>query len=290
MGLSELLGQKTFTYALYLVGFILTYILVAFFIDVVVMLSLRLVLVFIILMRFLSGIGILGTIFVGLTYFFKFVPKDMRKKRKVKLLAKAVVYLAIIASAVVPILEIVKLVIGISMVSLMSVLYGTVLFVFTVYVIPVWKGKPVEDHESIKDKIKGALGKISRKIKKFYYRYFTKDLLSLYTVEFLYLKARLDHFKQKLSWRLAPIIIIATLFIPPLAFVALIALARMKIGISNVLDKLVLCSSFIMIPIFMYITASILPAIPVLWAIPYVIGAMLCIIMFWDALIDILKL
>lgn len=290
MKLEGLLAQKTFTYALYLAGFILTYILLAFFIDVVVVLSSRLVLVFIVLMRFLGGIGILGTIFVGLTYFFKFVPKDMRKKRKVKLLAKAMVYLAIIASAVVPILEIVKLVIGISTVSLMSILYGAVLFVFTVYVIPVWKGKPVEDRESVKDKIKGAFGKISRKFKKFYYRYFTKDLLSLYTIEFLYLKARLDHFKQKLSWRLAPIIIIATLFIPPLAFVALIALARMRIGISNVLDKLVLCSSFIMIPVFMYITAPILPVIPALWAIPYVIGTILCIIMFWDALIDILKL
>jgi len=109
-------------------------------------------------------------------------------------------------------------------------------------------------------------------------------------MEFLYLKARLDYFKQRLSWRLAPVIIVTILFIPPLSLVASIALARIKMGISNMLDKLALCSSLLMIPVFMYITTPIMPAVPVLWAIPYVIGAALCIIMFWDALIDVLKL
>lgn len=177
---------------------------------------------------------------------------------------------------------------------------GIVYFMIGTYILPVWREVPLkEEKEGTLKKIKGHFGKLTRKIKKGYWKYLRQDFLKAHLKEYVVFRGRFDEYRRKLTWIMLLPLAIGLLIFPFLSVP--VVFLWMKKGISRetwqeymTIEKALLvvflCTStawlFILLaPFFPYSFSSYLHIL--LWTIPYIGGASIAFYLFsrstmWD--------
>jgi len=280
--------KNTRAYVLYVIFSAVSIIYYFYLVNIVNIVALYLSNILIIVLRFLAGFGILSMLFAITTYIFKHIPKDYRKTRYSYLIVKVFVVIVIIASIALPVWTIISMIFSRINISPISLLIGIYSFIITMYVIPTWREEIPLD-ESFFLKIIEKLGTLKRKIKKAYYKYFTRDLLKAYSVDFLYLKARLDELRLRIAWKILPVLIIITLSIPPAMMIIVISSWRIMKDKYTTIDKIFFIATILLIATHMAFLMINIPVLLPLWSIPYALGALISIAMFIDALVSLLK-
>ncbi|MEX0568432.1 MAG: hypothetical protein Q6363_004625 [Candidatus Njordarchaeota archaeon] len=282
------MGDKEYMY-IYLLLIVLTIPFLTFCSWVISLISNFLIIPLIIVARFLAGFGFLGTLFAGVTYIFKIIPKDYRKKKHAKTIVKTIVVIVLIVMFAMPTIEAINLILGRTKISLLGLLAGIYSFIFTMYIIPVWKKEKAIFDEGLLQKISKSLSGIKRKLKKAYYRYFTRDLIKAYSLDFLYLKARLDEYKIKTAWKLLPAIIILLASIPTMAIIATIAAWRIIKNKTSNIDRILFISTIVVAATYVLFVINLQNISTYFWGVPYIIGSVISILLFVDAIIGILR-
>ena len=239
--------------------------------------------------RLIGGMGILGTVFAVATYLFRLIPRPARRSRMARILVKLVAVLGFLAVLSIPIVCIMRLIWGASIGSFGTLwaIMDIALFVGTIYILPALKGGSIE--EDTLSRIRRTFRRIGIKLKKAYYKYFTRDLIKAYSVEFLYMRARLDEYRVRVAWGALPVVAIMLAPILPAAIIGVLATKRIKEGKARTIDRVSLAVSFGVTTVFLiYAMADYCPPI-YLWIIPYVIGATIGLLLLGDALLDIVR-
>lgn len=260
-----------------------------FYSWIVSLVSNFLILPLIITARFLAGFGFIGMLFVGVTYFFRIIPKDYRKKKRGRTIVRIFVMVILMVMFAVPTMEAINLIMGVSRVSLLNLLIGIYSFITVMYIVPVWRSEKVMYDESIIQKISKSLSDMKRKLKKAYYLYFTGDLVKAYSLDFLYLKARLDEYRIRTAWKLLPAVIILLASIPTMAIIAVIATWRIMRNKASIVDKTLFILSIILATTYVLLMITPQNINTYFWSIPYIAGSIASIILFVDAIIGILR-
>jgi len=257
--------------------------------DIASQVALYLIVPLIIVARFLAGFGLLGTLFVGVTYLFKYIPKNYRKSKHAAFIVKIVVLFVLAVCILLPLKEIASIILDRVSINFINLLIGIYSFVFTMYIVPVWKAEKGIFDEGLFSRVMKKFDALKRKIKKAYYRYFSRDLLKAYSVDFLYLKARLDEFKLRTAWRLLPALVLLMISVPPAAIIIVIASWRILKRKYTIMDKLFFVGTILLTTTYVIHLMTSITIAPLAWSLPYAIGALICLAMFMDALIDMLK-
>jgi len=240
--------------------------------------------------RFIGGIGLIGLFFAGITYFFRLIPREYRKSKISILFVRLFIIIILAVCIILPIVEIMNLLTNRTVLNLQNLMAGILSFVIFMYVIPLWKRKKIKLKEDLISRIKKTFGLLWTKIKKGYYYYIARDYLKAYSIEFLYLKSRLDDYRFKLSWILLPVLIIFLTSIPPLALAVAVAVYRILTNRANIVDKIVISFSLITAPLYWLLIIKEIPTyLSLFWSLSYVFGVFLSLVLFGDALLDILR-
>ncbi len=272
-------------YAVFSVISVLYFIFLAGLTDIVMEYTLM---VLVVIMRFLAGFGIIGMFFVATTYIFKYVPKDYRRGKTSRFLVRIFIVIIIIGSVAMPVWSIASLLLNVARTNLLGFLIGIYSFILTMYIVPVWREKIPIDERSF-SKVLDMLGALKRRIKKAYYRYFTRDLLRAYSVDFLYLKARLDDMRLRTAWKVLPVLMIVSISIPPTIPIMALSSWRIMKDRYTWIDKIFFIATTLIVATYVSITALEGEIAVLMWTVPYVVGAILSLIMFMDSLIVLLR-
>jgi len=272
-------------YAVFSVISVLYFIFLAGLTDIVMEYTLM---VLVVIMRFLAGFGIIGMFFVATTYIFKYVPKDYRRGKTSRFLVRIFIVIIIIGSVAMPVWSIASLLLNVARTNLLGFLIGIYSFILTMYIVPVWREKIPIDERSF-SKVLDMLGALKRRIKKAYYRYFTRDLLRAYSVDFLYLKARLDDMRLRTAWKVLPVLMIVSISIPPTIPIMALSSWRIMKDRYTWIDKIFFIATTLIVATYVSITALEGEIAILMWTVPYVVGAILSLIMFMDSLIVLLR-
>lgn len=284
--LEKIIDNEKLILSGYAVLFVLS--LLVYYLKLLENVELYFVSIIILMARFLSGLGFLGIIFMAITYMFKYLPKDFRKKKKGKMIAKIVIAIVIVVAVVIPSMEIFKLIASQVAISSFSMLTGILSFVISMYIIPVWKEKKIGVEEGIWQSLKQSLGKFAKRVKRGYYYYFTKDYLKAYSIDFLILKAQMDYRRTKIAGLALPLAIIGLLYNPPLALIVLVYLLRYSKNKISILDNVFFSYSLIVGAVYPLLTISDLQGLVLAWSVPYIVGGFIALIMFVPPLLDLL--
>ena len=238
--------------------------------------------------RFLSGFGLLGLIFMGMLLVFRYVPKDYRKKKSILTLVRILLGVSLLASVFLPLWALVHTFLGELNVSLLSMILGVLSFVVTMYLVPLWREKELPREEGILDSIRKAIGKISRKIKKGYYYYFSRDYLRAFSVDFIYLKTSIDSQRTKIGALLFPLVIIAMAYCPPALIIGIIYLLRLRSGKLSVIDNIVLSIALLVALTVPFTVIQIPEYLVLLWNVAYFLGSITAAVTFGPAVLDLI--
>jgi len=282
--------RKNKIYLVYTILMVTSIIIMIYFESTLQAVSIILLPIMVSIARFIGGIGLIGLFFAGITYFFRFIPQDYRKSKISMLLVRLFIIIILALCIMLSIVEIINLFANRVALNVQNLMTGIFLFIIFMYVVPLWKRKKIKLKEDLILRIKKILGSLWIKIKKSYYYYIVRDYLKAYSIEFLYLKSRLDEYRFRLSWMLLPILIIFLTSIPPLALAVAIAVYRVLTNRANIADKLMISFSLIITPLYWLLIIKEIPTyLSLFWSLSYVLGVFLSLVLFGDALLDILR-
>jgi len=169
--------------------------------------------------------------------------------------------------------------------DMIMVVIGLALTFITFYIVPIWK----EDEkfyldESLMEKIKGYLSNLSFKVKRGYYRYFTKEYLKVYSLEYIYLRTRLDDMRQRVGRYVLFTFIACTSVFPILsALLAYVLVRLIKIKEMEWLDKVILLVAIVFMVFYISLMIFIMN-ISIPWYIvhgAYLIGVITSLAIFF---------
>ncbi len=238
--------------------------------------------------RFLSGFGFLSLVFMGLLLVFRYVPKNYRKRKSILMAVRLLLVLVLMISILLPLLSLLQVFLGVANYSRLSITIGVLSFVVTMYLVPLWREKELPGNRGIAERIKEQFGRISRKIKKGYYYYFSRDYLRAFSIDFIYLKTQIDAKRISLGRLFFPLIILAMLYCPPALIVGIIYILRLRKNILGIIDNVAISVALIASLMFPLIMFPIPNYFILVWNTAYFLGSVTVAIMFGPAVIDLI--
>lgn len=232
--------------------------------------------------RFLSGLGIFSTYALAVSFLYEKLSSKIKVDKNIaKKLNRLTQILAILVFMAIGILTI----IGDVHTDMIMVVIGLALTFITFYIVPIWK----EDekfclNESLIERIKSYLSNLSFKVKRGYYRYFTKEYLKVYSLEYIYLRTRLDDMRQRVGRYVLFTFIACTSVFPVLsAFLAYVLVRLIKIKEIGWLDKVILLVAIVFMVFYVSLMIFIMN-ISIPWYIvqgAYLIGIIISLAIFF---------
>lgn len=171
---------------------------------------------------------------------------------------------------------------------------GILYFQISTYILPTWKSEPrVRKEKGTVNKIEEKLGKISRKIKKGYWKYLRRDLLKAHLEEYVVFRSRFDNLRERIAWlMILPLAIGLSMFpilsLPPIFIWIRIVVLRQTKKEDSRIEKLLLTAFLslagiwlflILTPFFPYSFPGLIRVF--LWTLPYMGGTALAFYLFF---------
>lgn len=183
-----------------------------------------------IVMRFLSGIGIMLTFASIASITFRATSKSVKNRPGRVRVVKGFLIILAIGIGIYGLLKIVNAVLynqTITLVETLVAIYGIWSLLFFVYVVPAIRGayRPREKETGL-EKIKKKVGEVRFSIWKGYQTHIWKEHGKVYSKQFERYNTQLNHARQQLSGLLLFPICLILLPIPPLACIALVLWIR----------------------------------------------------------------
>lgn len=171
---------------------------------------------------------------------------------------------------------------------------GVLYFQISTYLLPTWKSEPsIRKGTGTLKKIKQKLGKVTRKIKKGYWKFLRRDLLQAHIAEYVVFRSRFDNLRERIGWlMILPLAIGLSMFpilsLPPIfIWLRIVVSGQTKEEFSRI-EKLLLTAFLSISGIWLFLVLA--PFFPysfprhirvLLWTIPYMGGAALAFYLFF---------
>lgn len=233
----------------------------------------------ILVVNFLAGFAVPGAVLTFWIYAFRVLRGLMRGRR---LLSRALVVLAlatVVLSA--PVLILLRAL------AVPQLTVSACVGIITVYLVPMLRAEKVVP-SSLIGKVRVLFSRLSRKIKIWYYKYLTRDLLAAYGEEFLIAKARLDEIRVYLIVGTLPLFALSLAPVAPMALALLVVLVRVVTSLKwELLDKITVAVASGALIVILSVTEVRGPL--GLLVIPYALGIATSLVVAARALLAVLE-
>ncbi len=244
--------------------------------------------IFIFLVRFLSGLGIFSTFSLAAMYILKYFSPYFRgsKKRSERFLT-LLNLLMILAFLGLVTYSVFTTIIG--KFNLTTSIIGILTVVLSYYISPIWKAESkAKINDSLLDEIKEAFRGIKLDIVRGYYKYISREYLKAYSIDYIKFRAKWDKFRYKASIYMVPLIALSSVILP--FFLILFAFLVIRLFILRInylsrIDYIVISSySIAAIYILVFVHATQFIYQPILWLFPYLMGLLVSFVAYINAM------
>lgn len=251
--------------------------------------SIESIAVFIIVTRFLSGLGIFSTLSLVALYILKYLSRYLKGHKKQSKVFFTIINLFLIISFIAILYYSVYSSLKNSPGKITNAL-GIVMVIVSYYITPIWKEETrVKGSETIIEQAKRFFQNIKLDVLKGYHRYLSKNYLQAYSIEYIKFRIVWDRYRHKASIYLILLIAMSMMMIP-LLFTLLVALAVrffvLKIRELNEVDYMLISASCLIMTALSFIYFSWeIPYLTATWLVPYLLGVLISFLAYLNAMI-----
>jgi len=243
---------------------------------------------FIFVIRFLSGLGIFSTFSLVAMHILKHFSRRLKGNKKLsKIFIIGLNSFMVLLFVILVAYTAYGFIIG--SFNLFTSTIGILTVVFSYYITPIWKiNYNVKINDNILDEMREFFRGLKLEIIKGYYKYLSRDYLKAYSIDYIKFRVKWDKFRYRTSIYIIPMLALSSLILPlllPLMIVLTAKIFFLRKTSFNRLDYIMI-ASYSIATIYLLVSAPISYLIgnTLIWMMPYFVGLSISFIAYINAM------